>query len=291
MLAMCFVGVFGAVFFLSLFILYRRSENILTAARKGFSQVRRRRTSPKDFLHELWGSGDDLLPLGLSSALGGFLAGYFLLSAPGGILLALTAFCLLPRIYLALKQRQRRASFRLQLPAIIEAMATVFQAGGNALTAIEEACRVAKPSLQDVFVQLRGDIKVNTPLNDVMDRLVGMVDSLEVRMLADAIRSAGQVGPEASSRMLGIAAGFCGESIKLKRDIDAATSNIRYGFLISSLLPPVIGAIMSLCIPQYLEAFQSFQGHILIILSLIWLLAGHIWVSAMIRGAGKEIGL
>ena len=291
MLALCFAGVFGAVFFCSLFLQSRRSGNILTAARKGFSQVQRKMVSPKDFLHEFWGSGEDLLPLGLSSALGGFLAGYFLLGAIGGILLALAGFSFLPRIYLALKQRRRRASFRLQLPAIIEAMATVFQAGGNVLTAIEDACRVAKPPLQEVFVQLRGDIKANTPLNDVMDRLVGMVDSLEVKMLADAIKSVGQVGPEASSRMLGIAAGFCGESVKLKRDIDAATSNIRYGFLISSLLPPAIGAIMSLCIPQYLEAFQSFQGHILIGLSLVWLLAGHIWVSAMIRGAGKEIGL
>jgi Flp pilus assembly protein TadB len=291
MFALCFAGVFGAVFFCFLLIQFRQNGNVLTTARKGFSQVRRKRVSPGDFLHGLWGSEDDLLPLGLSSALGCFLAGYFLLGVPGGMLLALAGFCLLPRIYLTLKQRRRRASFRLQLPAIIEAMATVFQAGGNALTAIEEASRMARPPLREVFVQLRGDIKANTPLNDVLDRLVGMVDSLEVKMLADAIKSAGQVGPEASSRMLGIAAGFCGESVKLKRDIDAATSNIRYGFLISSLLPPVIGLIMSLCIPQYLEAFRSFQGHILIVLSLIWLLAGHIWVSAMIRSAGKEIGL
>ena len=292
MLLLFFAGVFGTVFFGSLFFYSRRSCNLIDAVLKGYQKQRQaRKTSYKDHLRALWGPGDELLSFGLCAALGGFIVGYLLLSLAAGVTLALVAFVFLPRAWAAFLRRQRDISFRTQLPAIIETMTSVLHAGGTETMAIEGVIEAARPPVRDIFRRLKGDMDANTPIDTVMDKLAGMANSVEVKMVADALKAAGAIGHEASIRLLENAAEFCRERVGLKQKVSAATADVRYGFAIISFFPLAMGLFMAFAIPEYRTALQTLQGHVLIIVSLILILLGHLWVNALLRSGEKELGL
>jgi Flp pilus assembly protein TadB len=292
MVLLFFAGVLGAVFFGSYFFYVRRSRNLINVVLKGFQQPRRAgKISYNDHLQALWGPDGDLLSLGLSSALGGFIIGYLLLNLLAGAVLAVIAFVFLPRIWTAFLRRQRDISFRAQLPAIIDTMSSVLHAGGTETMAIDGVIEATKPPAQDIFKRLKGDILANTPIETVMDRLAAMVDSVEAKMLADALKCTSSIGHEASIRLLENASEFCRERVRLKQKVNAATADIRYSFLIVSFFPPVMALVMSLTIDQFREVFQSLQGHVLIAVALILILLGHVWVNVLLRSVGGELGL
>lgn len=295
MLILVFAGVFGATVFSLYGLVLRGRSNPVAEALKGFQRPRSARRfgfALEEWLRGLWRTEeDDLLPVGVALAAGGLALGLFF-GPPAGALAAVLAFVFGPRAWAAAARQRLRRAFLARLPGVVNTMAAVLRAGGSVYQAVERVAEGAPPPVREEFARLKEEIDAVTPLGEALERLAKRVDVMEARVLADALKTAAEVGGGAAALdLLEAAAGFARERVRLREKVRAATSGIRYSFAAVTLCPPLFAAILAFAAPEYRAILLSERGRLLCLLAVCLMVAGHFWVHLLLKSSEKELGL
>jgi tight adherence protein B len=242
-------------------------------------------------LNKMWKSEDDLLMLGITSSIIGFLAGYALRGPITGLSGALLAFYGLPRLWAFYKERRRVQAFLSQFIRTVDAMVSVLRAGGSEYQAVEYAASVSVTPVREELQKLKEEIDANVPLAEAASHFAGRVDLIEVKVLADALKLAGEASHEATVRILERAVDFVRERFHFRQKIEASTADVRYGFMLISFFPFLFGLLMAAAIPEYRSVILSPQGRLVMGAAILMVFMGHVLVRLCLVSAEKELGI
>ena len=291
-----FAGIFGAVFLCIYAAFLQRRTNPVSEAVNGFQNKQAEKGEEarglEEHLKELWRTDDDLLAVGIASALAGLVLGLFASGLKCGPVAAILAFIFVPRLWAMILKLRRRQAFLAQLPRAANAMATVLRSNGPVLSAIGYAAEVTSSPVKEEFEELKENIDANTPIEEALKRLAQKIDLPEMWMLADALEIAAEIGGgSAAVDVLEGAVEFTRERVRLRQKIQSVSADIRFGFKIITLFPPGMALLLAVAIPYYRLILFSARGRLLAAVAAGFLVLGHLWVRLMLRSGEKEMGL
>ncbi|RPF49582.1 Flp pilus assembly protein TadB [Thermodesulfitimonas autotrophica] len=281
-----FVAAAAFSFFCGVALLKRRNPilEMVALQKKGKEAARR------SFLRELWRCDDDLLSVGVVSALTTAAVVYGLTRfVPAAVLFAALAFVFVPRFYGRVLQEKRKAAFLQHLARCVAGMCSVLRASPDVLNALEYGAKSVPEPMRSEVLFVLDKAKSNTPISEAAQQMAERVGLEEVRVLAEGLSLVTDVGGPAGIKLLESTVEFLKERAMLRRKVSAATADIRLGFTIGSVFPFGLAGLMALAMPEYRAAFSSPSGRLPILLAVALVVVGHVIVRKLLKGAEEVL--
>ena len=282
MYALVFVLTVASVFCLFLGVASYRGRNpiaeMLSPGKKG--AVRR------PFLKELWRAEDDLLPVGLTSALVAGAAVFGLVRfLPLSLLAAFLAFVFVPRLYARRLAERRKAAFLQHLARCVAGVCSVLRAGGSLTQALKYGAESVPDPVRSEMLRVVEEIESKSPVSEAAGRMAERAGLPEARVLAEGLALLSEAGGPAGLRLLEGSVEFLKERALLRRKAMACTSDVRFGFMVASLVPFGLAGFMALVMPEYRAAFGTTAGKVPLLLAAGLVAAGHVIVRRLFKSA------
>jgi tight adherence protein B len=161
-------------------------------------------------------------------------------AALSGLLVAGVLFgsagVLIVEVWVRSRERRRLALFNKQLPVALQVMSTSLRAGFGILESVQAVSREMDQPISGEFGRIIDDARVGGSFELALERMVGRIDSNDLRIVARALQIHRQVGGDLSSILEGVASTMR-EREELRGHILALTAQQRLGGLIVGLLP------------------------------------------------------
>ena len=243
---------------------------------------------------QLWDLHHLLVQSGLSWTLGGFALRVALLGVGSGVfamallgkplvtLLACGFGAASPWLWVRRKKAKRILSLESQLPDAIDLIARAVRAGHPLSEGLRMASEEAPEPLASEFRITFEEQKFGLPFEEALMGLGDRVEVVDVRILITAILVQREVGGNLSEILEQIAETMRAR-FSLKRQVRVYTAQGRMSGYTLAALPIVVGFVISLINPTYMQTlFQEQLGQALLVCAGVLQGIGFLWIRRIV---------
>ena len=199
------------------------------------------------------------------------------------ILIAFTAFLGMPRFFLKWKAKRRQKQFLEELPDALDGCVRLLQAGMPISEAIAMISREFEGPLKDEMQRIYDNQKIGVPLGQAALETAHRVPLTEAHMFATALQIQSETG-SSLSEVLSNLSGVIRARFRLKRKIQALSSEAKASAAIIACLPFLVATGLYLVNPKYMDPlFHSSKGNVMLGGCLFWMSCGVMIMRQMIN--------
>jgi tight adherence protein B len=196
---------------------------------------------------------------------------------------ALAAAYLLPRFYVGRKRRKYQDQFLDELPNAVEAIVRGVKTGLPLNDSIRVVAKDAKDPVKSEFARVLDQQAFGMSMTEAVQVLLDRVPLPEVNFFVVVITVQQQAGGNLSEA-LGNLARVLRNRKKMKQKVKAMSSEAKASAGIIGSLPFVVGILVSVVSPRYLEPLVTTSlGHIWLGIGAIMLSAGIFVMKRMVK--------
>lgn len=181
-------------------------------------------------------------------------------------------------------QRQRRAQqLQAQLPDALDLMARSMQAGHAFSSALQLAARECPRPMGPELASVFGELQYGATVQDALGRWTERVAGEDVRIFVTGVRIQTETGGNLAELMQQSAA-LIRERQTLRGSIRVLSAEGRISALILTLLPFVLGALLTALNPQFMGLlWHDPKGQQLVSAALLLMGLGVLWMWRMVQ--------
>ncbi|SHK62762.1 tight adherence protein B [Selenomonas ruminantium] len=197
-----------------------------------------------------------------------------LLALPGGVLLGL--------LFLDLCIKRRQKAFTNQLGDMLTMVANALRAGFSFMQAFELIAREMDAPIGREVQKVVNEVNVGIDLETALDNMQKRINSPDFELVITAVVIQRQVGGNLA-QILDTIGETIQERIKMKREILSITAQGRLSGGVLACLPFVVGVLMSILSPDYLQPlFEEPLGKICIAAAVFMEIVGYILIRKIV---------
>nr|NLI50867.1 type II secretion system protein F [Propionibacterium sp.] len=204
----------------------------------------------------------------------------------GGILLGLVlAMASLPGVWLVLRvlTDRRRAAFGRQLDEVLQMLAGSLRAGYSLPQGIATVATELEDPAGPEFARVLNEARVGRPLVDALEDAGERLDNDDFRWTVQAITINRDVGGNLAD-VLDAVGETIRERIHLKRQVEALAADGKFSGIILTLMPIVVGVMITLLNPSYMSRmFTHPLGIVMIVIGVVMLVLGALWMRVLVK--------
>jgi tight adherence protein B len=189
---------------------------------------------------------------------------------------------MLPRFWVKLCQRRRRAKFDDQLVEAIMLLASTLKSGYSFLQGMEAVAREMKPPISVEFDRLIKEIGVGARADEALLSLVERCRSEDLELVVTAIMVQRTVGGELAG-ILETIVRTVRERQRIKRDISSLTAQQRWSGYVIGALPIFLLVVISMGNPDYSgELLHTLHGQLMLGVATVMEVIGFFMIRRII---------
>lgn len=217
-------------------------------------------------------------------ALGMVIAGALFGLSPFVILmLGITGLLGVPKLFLRRKIRKRQKKFLEEFSDALEAMVRLLKAGMPVSEAIRMAGQEFSGPVGEEMTRIYEAQKVGISLPEAALTATRRMPLTEMQMFATGVTIQQQTGASLSEVLMNLA-GVIRARFRLKRKVQALSSEAKASAMIIGALPFLIGGGLFFINPEYIGLlFSTNMGRFMLVGGAIWMSIGVIIMKAMIN--------
>ena len=263
----------GTSLILGLWALQGREEAPAAAAPDPYASPRRRRV--------------DRLALRAPLALAGAVAVWLATGWPVGALLAAGGGFMVPSLGSG-RAARNYAMARMEAVAVwAEMLRDVLAAGGGLEQSIVVTGRVAPPAIAEEVGRLSARISRGDDLVDGLLYLAGELDNEMADQVVAGLVMAARRSPDHLSELLSALAEVTRDKIAMHRRVETARVSVRSSVRLITILTAVFSAGLLALNPDYVEAYRSLSGQVVLVVVVVLFAGAHLWVN---KATGEQAG-
>jgi tight adherence protein B len=222
--------------------------------------------------------------LNFTSILGFFLIGYLIFHQNWLFAIAAgVAGFYAPGIYLKIQERRRLHAFNDQLGDAINLLANSLRAGYSLLQSMETVAKELPAPISEEFARVVQEVGLGLSNEQAMNNMLRRIQSDDLDLMITAINVQHEVGGNLSE-ILEIIGFTIRERVRIKGEIRVLTAQGMISGYIISFLPLVLGLILYLMNPDYINAmFEELCGWIMIGVASVGIVTGFIAIQKIVR--------
>ena len=179
--------------------------------------------------------------------------------------------------YVSRRIALRRQAFTNQLGDTLSMVANALRAGFSFLQATELISKEMKAPMGTEFAAVMREVRFGTPIETALQNMARRVQSSDFELVVTAVLIQRQVGGNLA-QILDTISRTINSRVRMKREIRSLTAQGRFSSWVLSGLPIIVGLIMYVVNPRYLQPLLEEEiGHIAIAAALVMELAGF-WI-------------
>lgn len=195
----------------------------------------------------------------------------------------ITALLGIPRLYLSMRTKRRQKKFLEEFPDALDACVRLLQAGMPMTEAISMVSREYTGPLKEEMTRIYESQKIGVPLGEAAKGAAKRMPLTEVHMFATALEIQAETGSSLSEVLTNLS-GVIRARFRLKRKIQALSSEAKSSAAIIGALPPLVAFGLWAVNPLYMEPLlQTTKGHFYIMGCVIWMSFGVLIMRQMIN--------
>ncbi len=200
------------------------------------------------------------------------------------LMMLITGSLGIPRFILKRKIKKRQKKFLEEFADALEAMTRLLKSGMPVSEAIAMAGReYADSPVGEEMMQIYDAQRVGIPLSEAVTAATNRMPLTEMQMFATGISIQSQTGSSLSEVLMGLA-GVIRARFRLKRKVQALSSEAKASAMIIGALPFLVGGGLFAINPEYINIlFGSLLGQIMVAGSAVWMAIGIFVMKIMIN--------
>lgn len=199
------------------------------------------------------------------------------------IFLTFTSFFGVPRLFLRIKANRRQKKFLEELPDALDACVRLLQAGMPMSEAVSMVAREYTGPLREEMQRIYENQKIGIPLGQAAYETAKRIPLTEVHMFATALQIQSETGSSLSEVLTNLS-GVIRARFRLKRKIQALSSEAKSSAAIIGALPPLVTLGLYCVNPKYMEPLLfTAKGHVYLTGCCIWMSFGILVMRQMIN--------
>jgi len=178
---------------------------------------------------------------------------------------------------------RRRAKFNLQLPEALATMSNALRAGFSISQAFDAVVDLDEAPVSEEFRILQQQIRIGMGFEDALESLSQRVGSDDLTLVTTAILISRKTGGNVTEIFDKISDTIRGR-MKIERKVKTLTAQGRMQGVIVSLMPFVLGVIITISKPQLMiPFFCSLPGVVAIVVVLVLITIGWLMIRKIIK--------
>lgn len=199
------------------------------------------------------------------------------------VMVGITAFLGLPRMFLKNRINNRQKKFLEEFPDVLEAMVRLLKAGMPVGEAISMAGKEFTGPVGEEMLMIYDAQSIGVSMPDAVNEAAVRMPITEMQMFATGISIQAQTGASLSEVLMNLS-GVIRARFRLKRKVKALSSEAKSSAMIIGALPVVIGGGLFALNPDYIGLlFSTVPGKICMIGSAFWMSCGVMVMKIMIN--------
>ena len=179
--------------------------------------------------------------------------------------------------------RRRKNSFTEQLGDCLITIANALRAGYSFQQAVEVIANEMEQPISEEFSKLTADIRMGVPLEVALSDMDKRVDNADFTLVITAVLIQREVGGNLA-QILDTISDTIMERIKMKREINALTSQGKFSAMVLLVLPFAIGIFMFMANPNQMKLlFEEPMGQMAVVGALIMDLIGFLLIQRIVN--------
>ncbi|MBP1920800.1 type II secretion system F family protein [Youngiibacter multivorans] len=180
----------------------------------------------------------------------------------------------IPDIYIGSIKKKRGRLLNNQLPQALTLISNGLRAGFSFPQSLNVAGKEMDSPIADEFLKVLRDNSLGKPMEEALENLSERTDDEDLDMFVTALLIQRQVGGNLAE-VLDTISNTIRERVKLRGEIRSLTAQGRLSAIIISLLPIVLGLVISVLNPGYLDVlFTTLPGIVALVVASIMEIAG-----------------
>lgn len=181
------------------------------------------------------------------------------------------------------RARKRTDALIEALPYYIDGVRQL-QSVGNSLTqSLERAMPDAPLPVRTYFAQAIRRLEMGAPAGDTLQQLANRLQIAEVSMLAAAVKTNLRFGGSVGTVLTNLA-NILRERVRVKRELNAATSESKVSAKVLIAMPLLCMAMLFLINPNYIDFFlHDGRGHVMILIAMTLQASGILVIRRQMR--------
>lgn len=199
------------------------------------------------------------------------------------IFLTFAAFLGGPRFVLKRMARNRQKKFLEELPDALDGCVRLLQAGMPMTEAVAMVSREFTGPLKEEMLKIYDNQKIGVPLGQAAFETAKRIPLTEVHMFATALQIQSETGSSLSEVLSNLSA-VIRARFRLRRKIQALSSEAKASAAIIGALPPLVCLGLWLASPNYMEPLlETTKGHWYLVGCGMWMGLGILIMKQMIN--------
>lgn len=195
----------------------------------------------------------------------------------------ITALLGIPRLFLSMKAKSRQKKFLEEFPDALDACVRLLQAGMPMTEAISMVSREYTGPLKEEMTRIYESQKIGVPLGEAAKDVAKRIPLTEVHMFATALEIQAETGSSLSEVLTNLS-GVIRARFRLKRKIQALSSEAKSSAAIIGALPPLVAFGLWAVNPKYMEPLlYTTKGHFYLMGCVFWMSLGILVMRQMIN--------
>ena len=187
------------------------------------------------------------------------------------------------RMYLNRRIKKRQKKFLMEFADALEAMVRLLKAGMPVSEAVKMSSREFAGPVGEEMSRIYDAQRIGVSLADAVLESARRMPLTEMQMFATGISIQAQTGASLSEVLMNLA-GVIRARFKLKRKIQALSSEAKSSAAIIGSLPFLVGGGMFAINPEFIEPLITTTiGKILLVCSAVWMITGCLVMKMMIN--------
>ncbi len=188
----------------------------------------------------------------------------------------------LPRVIYAVLQKRRLATFVLQLPDALLAIAGAMKAGSSLVQAMEIMVAETRGPISQEFGLFQREMRIGVGYDDALASLVKRVPGEELRLVVAGMRISREIGGNLAETLERIA-----DTLRRKNEMEgkikALTSQGKLQGLVMSGLPIFLGVILYQMEPEHMgRLFTEIYGWAALFVIIVMELLGYFFIRKIV---------
>ncbi len=199
------------------------------------------------------------------------------------LLIGLTSFLGLPRLFIKMKIARRQKRFLEDFADALESIVRLLKAGMPVGEAITMVAREFSGPVGEEMAKVYDEQKIGIPLGEACQKAAERMPITEMQMFATGITIQQQTGSSLSEILTNLAR-VIRARFRLKRKVQALSSEAKASAMIIGALPVVVAGGLYAINPAYMEPlFFTFKGKCYLSGAIGWMLIGILVMRQMIN--------
>ena len=199
------------------------------------------------------------------------------------ILTAIISFMGIPRLFLKIMAKKRQKKFLDDFADALDSMGRLLKSGMPVSEAVKMVAREFTGPVGEEMSRVYDEQKVGISLPDAVLNSARRMPLPEMQMFATAVAIQAQTGSSLSEVLVNLSS-MIRARFRLKRKVNALSSEAKASAMIIGALPCLVAGGMYLINPDYIEVlFITTKGNVVLGAAIFWMMLGVIVMRQMIN--------